>query len=513
MASNIPKSPRQKMINLMYLVFIAMLALNVPTEVLDGFDLVEEGLEQTIKSADGQNKILMGDLIGINNQNPEKARQWYQLADGFVKTSDSIYNYIQDLKIRIVKEADGKDGNLDNIKKKDNLNAATEIMLLGKTNEAQSLKKSIDAYRETAISMVGADLKKKIIEDRLSTKPPKKRVGEARSWEEILFQNMPTSAAITLLTKIQSDIRVTQGEVLSDLYDNIGAKDYRVNLLRAEVVPTSEFVMEGGTYEGRVVLTGIDTTKRPTFSVNAVGADGKFKVPAGSVGIDKVFKGVLSLVLPSGEAIEREFSSKYHVVPRMTAIQVEDANVLYLSEDNKLTISVPGMSNDQLRVTSDNGTLTKSGSSWIAKPTKLGEMNISVYNASNSLIDKKPFRVRRLPDPTPYFEYADANKNVVRYKSGTRITRNAMLAVSSLRASIDDGLLDRQFTVLSFNVVTYSNIGNRISSPSSGGNFTEDQMKLIRQLDRGRTLLITDVKVRGRDGADRNIASLEVRFN
>lgn len=512
MASTNPRSPRQKMINLMYLVFIAMLAINLPEEVLDGFDMVDEGLNQTIKSSEAQNQLTFKSLTDINNQNPVKAEQWYLPAAQFSQQSDQLYNHIQDLKTRIVKRADGAKGDLNNIINRENIDASTEIMLVGINNEATKLKSSVDAYREQAIKLITGTSRKEIINTRLNTDKPKRGNKENKDWEEALFEQMPTSVTVTMLTKMQSDIRATQGEVLSDLYNQIGAKDYRVNSLQAEVVPKSEFVMEGGAYEGRVVLTAIDTTKRPTFSIPSINANGEFRIGAGGVGINKVFSGMVTLNTPDGEIITRPFKSEYHVVPRMTTIQVSEANVLYQGEDNKLTISVPGMSNDQLRVTATNGSITKAGQNWIAKPTKAGtNMKISVFNGTAFVSDQE-FKVRLLPDPAPYIEYPDADGNLKRYKGG-RISKTILVNATGVKAAIDDGLVDRQFAVLKFTTVFFDGMGNAIREVSSGSNFSERQKAQIRQLARGKSFFISEVKVKGKDGVERDLTAIEVRIN
>jgi gliding motility-associated protein GldM len=511
MATNNPKSPRQKMINLMYLVFIAMLALNVSSEVLDGFDLVEEGLEQTIKSTEAQNNLIIGDLTDINSRNPVKAGEWYKQADGFTKKTDSLFNYIQDLKLRIVREADGKNADIENIKNKESLDAASYIMLSSTHKEGQNLKAALDNYRAISMNLVTNTSKKNIIKDRLNTEVPKKGKLDNKNWQETYFEQMPTSAAITLLTKIQSDVRATQGEVLSELLNNISGKDFRVNSVQAEVIPVSEFVTEGGAFEGRVVLTAVDTTQRPTFDNPAIKDNGEFRVPAGGVGSERVFSGIAKLRTPDGGFRPYPFSKKYHVVPRMVAIQPELTNVLYRGRDNKLTISVPGMSGDQITPRVSNGTITKSGQYWIAKPTSGDMMEISVYGPNNTLIEKKPFKVRPVPDPSPYINFTDASGNVKRFKGG-RISKAAILNADGLKAAIDDGLLDEQFTVTQFTTTFYDSMGNGIREISNGNNFSDKQKSLIKQLTRGKSFYITDVKARVY-GEERDIAILEVRIN
>ncbi|MDU1904308.1 MAG: gliding motility protein GldM [Dysgonomonas sp.] len=516
MASNNPRSPRQKMINLMYLVFIAMLALNVPAEVLDGFDLVEDGLKQTIKSTESQNNLTTQKLTKYFGDNPDKAGEGFKEAQNLTQESDKLFNYIQDLKVKIAIEADGKNADVNKIERKDKLGPASVIMLGPTNKEGEKLRNAIDTYRSLAANLLPSEEQKRSIEERLNTEVPKVSRWNNRNWEETYFEEMPTSAAITLLTKIQSDIRATQGEVLTYLYNSIDASDYRVNLLEARVIPKAEYVMAGGAYEGKVVLSAVDTTQRPTFSIPGIKPDGTFSIGAGAPGVNKVFSGNLFVKGEDGQPKPIPFRSEYHVVPKISTIQVTDANVLYQGEDNKMSISVPGLSNDQIRPIATNGSIRKSNDGgWIATPTKAGtNMKISIYNTrNNSLINEQEFRVRLLPDPTPYFEYPDANGNIKRFKSGNRIAKTTILNVSELKAAIDDGLLDRQFTVLRFSVVIYDGMGNRIPETSNSGQFTDKQKALIRQLGRGKTFLISDVKARGRDGVERDIPSLEVRLN
>ena len=92
--ANNPNSPRQKMINLMYLVFIAMMALNVSTEVLDGFELVEDSLHTSIDNASKRNGLVAGEIDDYYQTNPAKVQEWYLKKNEVKQKSDSLYNYI-----------------------------------------------------------------------------------------------------------------------------------------------------------------------------------------------------------------------------------------------------------------------------------------------------------------------------------------------------------------------------------------------------------------------------------
>ena len=131
-------SPRQKMINLMYVVLMAMLALNVSSDVLEGFSLVDEGLNRTKTNSATQNEAIYKQLEEAMKQNPEKTRPWYTRAQRVRAMSDSLYNMAENLKWEIVREADGDDADLNNIEGRDNLEAATHVMLASAGGKALS---------------------------------------------------------------------------------------------------------------------------------------------------------------------------------------------------------------------------------------------------------------------------------------------------------------------------------------------------------------------------------------
>lgn len=517
MALNSPNSPRQKMINLMYLVFIAMMAINISAEVLDGFDLVEDGLQQTIKSTDEQNNMLVDRMKDLHNQNPVKSEIWFQKAVSFKQKSDSLYNYIQTLKVQIVKESDGKDGNVNDIKNNGDLNAASAVMLSPLNNQGKKLRNQIDDFRTFASGFVSED-KKLIIEERLNTKPSK-RAKDNKNWEQTLFDHMPTSAAVTLLTKIQTDIKAVEGEVLSELIGSVDADDYRVNNLEALVVPKSMVVMQGGAYEGQIILSAVDSTKRPRIYVgNSLLDDsrnGFFTIPAGGVGADKAFTGRIELDRPGKSPINIPFATKYTVVEPMATVAPTLMNVLYAGIANELSISVPGVSNDRLSASMTNGTLTRAGNFWTARPARVGqEVVISVSAKVGDVtreVARKTFKVRALPDPTPYIEYQDAG-NVKMFKGG-RLSKAAILSAPGVKAAIDDGLLNIQFRVIRFTTVFPDGMGNMIREISNGSSFSDNQQTQIRRMTRGKSFFITDVRVVGPDGVERDLTAIEVRVN
>ena len=522
MASNSPNSPRQKMINLMYLVFIAMLALNVSSEVLDGFALVEESLLRSVKVATERNNRIFDDLVTAYNSNPEKTQEWYTKGALVKEKGDSLFNYTQELKDRIVKKVDGKEGNPEHIKRPDDLNAAYEVMFEHGKNDAAKLKSEVDDYREIVTSLVSDLSIKSIIENNLSTEPSEKAQTNKQSWEESMFWRMPVAAAITLLTKLQNDIRYAQGAVLGDLVKNIDLKDIRVNKIEAYVIPETQIVMRGGSYRAAIGAMALDSTQRPHIFVNGKPltdeANGMYVAGAGSTGTFSV-KGYIEMPQGDGSFITRDFSTEYFVIEPSATVAPVWMNMLYAGVENEIRIAVPGVANQNVTATISNGTLTSKGNGiWVAVPNLGSDAEITVPakmggNRSQEMA-KSTFRVRQLPDPTPYLNITNVDGNKVRYKGGTPLARAALLAVDVLSAAIDDGILDQPFTVLRFDLVKFDSMGFQMTTPSNGANFTQQQKDVIRGAQRGQTLLIKGISVRGRDGLDRTLnAPMEIRIN
>jgi len=308
-------SPRQKMINLMYIVLLAMLALNISTEVLDGFSIVEDSLNRTTGNATQENVALYRDFEMQMKQNPEKVKAWFEKATSVKQMSDSLYDFTQQLKVAIVKKADGKNGDVYNIENKDNLDAASEVMLAPLTGQGKSLFLRVNNYRERILKMVDDPHQKRIIADNLSTSVPRKARLQGKNWQEYMFENMPVAAAVTLLSKLQSDVRYAEGEVLHTLVSNIDVKDIRVNKLSAYVIPEKTVLYPGERFNANIVMAAVDTTLQPQIFVNGqrvMARNGQYGFTASGVGEHSI-SGYILMQNRKGDLIRRNFLQKYSV--------------------------------------------------------------------------------------------------------------------------------------------------------------------------------------------------------
>ena len=173
MAATGPDSPRQKMINLMYILLLAMLALNVSSDVLKGFGLVEESLLRSTRNSQEQNDNIYRSFDQYLQDNPEKVRAWFDRAQAVRRQSDSLYDYVEQLKIQIAREADGDDADVHDIENKEDLEAASYVMLAPRTGQGRKLQQAVDRYRETILTMISDSTQRDIIARNLSTGVPR----------------------------------------------------------------------------------------------------------------------------------------------------------------------------------------------------------------------------------------------------------------------------------------------------------------------------------------------------
>jgi len=526
MAGNNPKSPRQKMINLMYIVLTAMLALNVSSDVLNGFKLVEDSLRTSIGNSLIQNDALFAELEEYYQKNKVKAAEFYEGGKQVHSMTDSLYNYIQELKVRIVKEADGKNGDVNNIKNQENTEASNHVMLgAGRgIKEGKRLRLFIEEYKNKIVSMIQDPAKEQIILDNLKTEPSEKARKNNKNWEEAWFEDMPVSAATTLLSKLQSDILYAESEVLHSLVSSIDVGDFRVNQIRAYVIPTSKNVIRGGKYSADIILAAIDSTQLPMIFVNGkelpAASKGLYEAVTGATGNFPV-KGYIEIPKRDGSGSSRyDFDESYTVVEPSATVSATMMNVLYAAYDNPIEISVPGVPTQFVSASSSgNGTLTAKGNGqWIAKPAKVGQdfvINVTAQVEGRSqAVANKAFKVRQLPDPTPYIEYADAEGSVKRFKGGTGFSKTALMAADGVKAAIDDGLLNIAFTVVGFETVFHDSMGNAMIEVSNGTSFSERQKNQMRSLSRGKRFYISRVTVvTPGTGEKRVISTIEVIVN
>ena len=512
-----PESPRQKMINLMYVVLMAMLALNVSNEVLNGFSIVEESLNRTTSNAARENLAIYNDFEQQLKANPQKVQEWYDKAQQVKQMSDSLYNFAAELKQAIAREADGKKGNPASLQNKEDLEAANQVMLAPGRGRGSELKLAIDSYRDGILLMIPDTAKRRNIANDLTTEVPAGAAAPGKNWQEYMFESMPAAAAVTLLSKLQSDVRNAEKEVLHTLVQNIDVKDIRVNALEAFVIPNSQTIVRGDKFSAHIVMAAVDTTQVPDIYIGNQKVelrDNLYERVCGATG-DFTLAGYMETVNGNGDKIRRDFSQKYTVVDPSATVSADLMNMLYAGYNNPISVSVPGVPLNKIQATMSGGTLTPTGPGrYIARPSSVGQNAVITVTSTNTgrpqQMGQFTFRVRKLPDPTPYIPVKDAQGNGDRFHGGNMSVQQ-LLTAEGIGAAIDDGILDIGFKVLSFEVVFFDNMGNALPMVSDGANFSARQKETFRKLRRNRRFYISRVVAVGPDGIQRTLQnSLEV---
>ena len=520
-AKNCPETPRQKMIGMMYLVLTAMLALNVSTDILNGFTLVDNSLHSSIAASDTRNAKLYNDFKSANADNPEKTQEWFDKAIEVQKRADSLFNYIQDFKEHIAILADGqrkvdawKAQGIDptmHIEGNSNLDVTAQYAINEKNGAI--LKEVVAYYRDYAAGLAeqDAELRNSIKQNLATERGWNSHEKDSCDWEIAIFEGMPVGASITILTKMQNDVRSTESQLIQYLMDQTDAGDLRVNKLNAYVIPNSNYVIRGGRYTAQIILAAIDSTQRPEYYVEGqrINDNGLYEVTASGLGLRK-YSGWISYQNPaSGEMENLPFSSEYSVGEPAVTISNTDLNIMYRGYDNKFSISVPGVSNDRVKVNVSGAAVHQQGGLWIIKPGD-GARNVTISVSAEldgrmQPMGSKEYRVKALPKPGAYFRSGENE-----YNGDKAIPRSALLnpSASVIASYGPDGLLDLPFRISGFR----ANI-NGVYLESKGNKFTREQLDRLGKLKPGNSVIITDIRALGPDGKEIRLSPIPLTLN
>ena len=325
------ETPRQKMIGMMYLVLTALLALNVSKDVLDAFILVDKGLTKTTENFSKKNASYYTDFDAAYELNKAKVQEWRDKAHKVREMSEELDKFIYQCKKEIVVKSEGESSpaiheneiHLDLVNGKDNTDIPAEIMILNK--RGTELKGKLDNFRNELLGLINdKDGNTSIVaalESTLDTKDPEvsgHKKGERPSWESSNFEHLPLASVITMLSKMQSDVRNAEAEILAYLLGQIDAGSFKFNKIEAVVLANSDYVFKGQEYKARVFLAAYDSTKFPKIEIAGGGElpieDGKgiYTGNTSSLGTKK-WGGTIVLEGDDGTTIRREFSSEYQV--------------------------------------------------------------------------------------------------------------------------------------------------------------------------------------------------------
>lgn len=501
--------PRQKMINMMYLVLTAMLALNVSAEILDAFAKIEKGLEKTIVITNNNNESTLEMFEDAVTTMGEKARPWQIKAkDTRVKTME-VVDFIRDIKLELIRAADGKEtkgvkGNEvvpDSIDAKDDRETVHNVLLgVGSDGRAYELLEKLEVYKTYLVEQVSdaANLKT-VINGLLDFSYPTKGI-DIRDWQTFTFDETPLISAVALLSKMQIDVLNCESAILEYLRNQIGKESLKISDIQAAVSNPNGVILKGAQGEAEVFLAAVDKdinamvyyggTKRPL-------KDGKHTIPFSGTSIGpNTVSGYIEYTDGVGEVQKRKFAFDYTVVEPSSAVSPTKMNVFYLGVDNPVDISVSGVPQKDVKVGITNGSITPAGTggSFVVKPSQVGKSTISisaVINGETKNMGNKEFRVKRVPTPVPSLHGI----------AGKSLSKSQLSAVQGVVAKMpEDFDFELRFEVISFTLQVDAGGGFVNELPSRSQQFTADQRAALNKIKTPSRLLIFDIKAKGPDG-------------
>lgn len=518
----------------MYIVLTAMLAINVAAEVLEAFKVVDSSLIQTLETVNMKNRQVYASFEQAYAENKEKVGEWKDKADLVKEKTEAMISYIAQMKENLIKESGYKPINEENpllpdefhyvtesgdsleITNEQDLNVPSEFMIT--QGNAAELKESIAEYRNSLISLIGEDdveLKENILQALNTPDPPVnlKEGGENKSWETQRFQDKPLIAVLTLLSKIQIDVKNSEANLINYLFAQIDAGSFKFNKLGARVIPNSSVILQGDEYVAEVFLAAEDTTQQPEIIINGRPAqvtDGKatFRMKPSESGTFS-WSGLIKYKTPEGIIQNYEFEQEFQVTKPSVTMSATKMNVFYKGLDNPFDVGGGGIPQENLDVDMDNGTIEKVGDDYIVRPNELDEQGtktkITVYaniGGERRQVGTSDWRVKRVPDPVAK----------VAGQSGGDIRKERLLVEQGILAVLEDFLFDFNYTITQFNVQITGAGGYTNIFTSESNRFTQDMKDQFDRLNPNSFIYIANIKAVGEDGEVRDLDPISFKI-
>lgn len=495
----LPREPRQKMINIMYLVLTAILALNVSAEILEAFKTVDKSLLNSVNSISKANDVLYTSLDEKlkDPQSAEKAKIWQPKAKTAQQLSAGISTYIDGLKQELKEAANlqmkEKDGKIVEDFKEDNLDASTRLF---ETNgKGKILEQKLNDYKKAMLAIDPSIAKEFSTNFPVSTEVSGEK---GKDFIATYFHMTPTVAALTILSKFQNNIKNAENQVVTYCHNQIGAVKLVYDKFQPIAAGSSTYLMPG---QEMVVTAGVgafNDAAKPIITIDgaSVGlnengvAEKKFNV-AGTG--NKKIHVVITYKKPDGTPDRLEKFIDYTVgIPGGAAVMLDKMNVFYIGVPNPITIS-SGSGWDKTTVSMTGGTITGTGSNRIVNVTTVGEAGITVTADGKS--SKFGFRVKRIPDPIIK----------VGPSGGGRLQAVIFRSQQFVRADLENFDFEAKFQVTGATIY-FNNPGDRNvkSVTLTSGNMSAAN-EYLKQLVPGSTVTFDNIRVVGPDGQQRTI--------
>ncbi len=494
-------TPRQKMINLMYLVFIAMLALNMSKEVLSAFGILNNKIVESNQLTTKRNDEAFRQLA------QQAADQPGQFADKKIKVdkiralSKEFYDYVEGLKTASTKKFDLNEEGV--YEKMDKGEFFDDLFFKGDQISAKGNEfvKRIADY-SAQIKQIGgsaiAESEMKKIEDRFRTAPVKsKSAGTTQPWIEYNYHGFPLIASITKLSQLQADIKTTESDIIAGMFQTSLISAASLTKYVPIVVPDKTAFFQGEAVTGKIILGKFDpdlVAKSVVVngqSVKATAGQAEFSFGAGAVGEHDI-TGKFSFD-EGGKVVDLEIKGNYVVVPRPNSatISADKMNVVYRGVTNPMTISFAGVSDNNVTASAPGMTKGTGVGKYNIRPGQGTELMINVTAKlpdGKTVADKKSFRIKGIPAPS----------GTIRGEMGVVKGPKSSLQVSTVGAKLVDFDFEVGLNVVGFNL----KVTGQPTVVVQGNKLNAQCQAALSKAGRGDQVTISEIQTKlvGADG-------------
>lgn len=483
-------SARQKMINLMYLIFIAMLAMNMSKEVLSAFGYMNEKLADNNVTSAVKNSATLANLATKAGEQPEKYGSLYTTANRVNELSNNFNEYLETKKAFFTKDQE----DASDYESMDQTSIVDEHFFNGDkyTEDGQEFLNNIDTYRKEIINLLGEN--KTLVENinkRFDTSDQDVEVGK-QPWLNNRYEGFPLISTVTNFTAMQTDIKTTQSEIFGTLLGGQLESDVSMSNYKTILIPEKSAFFQGENFKGKIVLGRYDASLKPSEVV--VNGNKITKIenggaildfPAGSVG-ERVIKGKF-VFMENGEPVEIEINSSYAVIPRPNSavISADKMNVVYRGVPNPMTISIPGISDNLVTASAPGGALKRANGSgkYIMTPGSGKEVKITVSGKlpnGQTVSTSQNFRIKGIPAPS----------GSIRKQTGYVKMPKTSLGNSTVGAVLPDFDFDLKLNTSGFTV----KVPGQGSVVVRGNKMNAQAKKAIAKAKRGDVVTIYAIK-------------------
>lgn len=507
---SIPKEPRQLMINLMYLVLTALLALNVSAEVMNAFFSLDKGMKDSRTIVERNNEQLTAAIEkGAKDYQSPSAEDYKNRAIKAQQLTNDFVNYIETIRKDLFEKAGGPNPK-NPTQPKDIRNKDITTKMFVNEGLGNEIVTRIQSTREELMKLVDNDAA--VVSAFPLDVEPLPEDTKAKNWPEYKFKQMPVSAVFPLLGKIQSDAKSSATAALNYCLKKVGGEDIKFDKFVPGVNPKKNYVILGESFEADVFMSAF-SSKADNVTVNVDGQNiplkegvGTYTSKPGSVG-EKKYNVTINVKNPATglvESVKKEFS--YEVGQRSVAISLDKMNVFYIGVPNPITVSAAGVSSNEVKVTGSGGGISitsAGGGKHVVTVSTPGEASLTVSGGGAS--STFTYRVKRIPDPTPLLGAKHKSK---------AMGNGEFKAQSGIAAILENFDFEARCEVVGFEATYLKKRQDPTPDiPNNGARFNEKIQGYVNMAGPGDQYFFDNVKARcPGDAQPRNLGALSFKI-